>query len=268
MHDYLNKIFTTSGKTYALNKGLYNVNEVYVTGWKPGGSWSDTDYPSVSEGQFKMRNSTDNYVFVAHLYDSLFPAFADDFGKTVNGWFDFIESWDSSYGGTTDLKTLFNINFHSKTFEWNPSSYKINDLFYDYLAPAGGAALGKSGDWQERTGTDSNNHGFDLLFATLGGLNEDGTSNIGITVGHSNMGIAMGGYWICIGGFPVWPVMNLNIDHTTIHEVLHTYKAEDLSSSGYIMTGSGSWDNVMHSDTYDVVNHYQDRYYGDGNFDF
>ena len=61
-----------------------------------------------------------------------------------------------------------------------------------------------------------------------------------------------------MGGYLIFK--NYNIDHTTIHEVLHTYDAEDLSSSGYIMTGSGSWDNVMHLDTYNDID--EDRYDG------
>ena len=57
----------------------------------------------------------------------------------------------------------------------------------------------------------------------------------------------MGGYYWWIFGFK-----NHHIDHTTLHEVLHTYEADHVLSSGYIMSETGSA-NVMHYNTYSSV---------------
>ncbi len=68
-----------------------------------------------------------------------------------------------------------------------------------------------------------------------------------MTDGDVNCGIAMGGYIWWIFGFK-----NYHIDHTTLHEVLHTYGAEHIPQSGYIMSESG-YSNDMHSDTYSAI---------------
>ncbi|MFX0087773.1 MAG: hypothetical protein ACFFAU_19130 [Candidatus Hodarchaeota archaeon] len=253
-HDYLSYIFTApSGNKYALNHGDYKVTKVSASGTSPGGSWSDDYYPSTSQGEFNILTQTGTHpVFVVHLYDSAFPNYASSKGTTVLEWFNFIETWNFYYNGTTNLKTLFNIDFHSLIISWNPPSAGLTDLYYNYMESDAGEALGlESGEWSRVAGTDAENHGFDLLFATLGRYNGE-DDHLGMVAGNQNMGIAMGGYYKWIFWHPI-PIKNNHIDHTTIHEILHTYNADDLSFSGYIMTSPGSWDNIMYQGTYNAI---------------
>ena len=97
-------------------------------------------------------------------------------------------------------------------------------------------------------GTDAINHGFDILFVTLGIRNSEETA-WGKTDSHQNKGIAMGGHYIL--GFP-YP--NSDMLMTTLHETLHTF---DAIHTGwfYIMTGSQPLSlYTMSSTTYNLVN--------------
>ena len=58
VHSYLQKVFTAqSGKKYAFNRGTFCVNRVDMEGDTWGDPWSDSYYPTTTQGQYEILSS-------------------------------------------------------------------------------------------------------------------------------------------------------------------------------------------------------------------
>ena len=152
----------------------------------------------------------------------------------------------------TGRKDDFDIDFSSLVLSWTPGSTSLYDLFDDIITDVK-IPLGLSADWSDTQGTNSNNHGFDLLLAHSWVMNTDG-EGCGVASWPGNRGLVMRGYWTSGDDpRPIRPPCDL----VTLHEFLHTFGCYPGSGghcpiSGYIMHKNDA-DYNMHSNTEDTL---------------
>jgi len=258
VHDYLANIFTASSypyKIYALNKGDYDVTQVYAYGT----GWSDTDWPT-SNNDFNVKNPSSgmNVVFVTHLVD-------DDFRSAFDeaSYFNDLEGDDYGFApGSKTLKDDYDIDFISGVYDWDTTTTDIYTAWSN-LPKDAAEVLGIEYDypideWHSMDGTSHFNHGFDMLFGSSW-----------ITPSGSTKGLAAKGANSAL-------VMKGNAHfRRAMHEVLHTFdchtstKAHVTSWGGYIMYGTGSpgwpfgWPaSTMHGGTSSTLITNDDKYDG------
>ena len=259
-HDYLDYIFTaTSGKMYTLSKSEdYRVTKATASGTDSWGSWTDSIYPTFSQGQFAVTIESGTHpVFVVHMVDQ---AFRDNFDE--DGYFDHIEDVDFELSDetSTDLLTEFDIDFISTVFTWEVSSDDPVQLFIEIQSDAKDV-LKLSNNWDKgSSGTRWGNHGFDMLFGHSWQYNSQ--SHV-VGKGMYNLGVAVRGYIYWLWEPYIGICVDVDTDLVTLHEVLHTYQCghkdgeyimnDNVHDSGYNLHSSSENTLVHQKDLYDGV---------------
>jgi hypothetical protein len=255
-HDYLSPLYQSlnGASHYALNKGIFQVTEVYTYGSKlGGGSWSDSYYPSVSKGEFNVSIQSGTHpVFVAHLVDNFFRISHDE-----DAFFDDLEDWLFYISGTgdTSLKSYFDIDLYSYVLSWEAESpYDPDDLWVELVDEAAEIIGLSTSIWDNSSGgTQAGNNGFDILFGHIWHYN---TKDNTVGKGQYNAGVAVRGYKVLFLGFGV------NMPRLTMHELLHTYYCQHKPGSVIMNANHYSGDDTMHADTVSNLNSNIDLYDG------
>ncbi len=242
--DHLACIFAdhSNDDKYALNKGDYDVTEIYAY----GSGWAAYDYPT-SNNDFNVKDPSSgmNVVFAAHLVDDDFRSAFDE-ASFLND----LEGDEYSFSPSSKtLKDDYDIDFVSGVYDWDTSTSNI-DTAWRNLPENAGDALGlewayTDNRWVSSGSTSRYNHGFDILFGSSW-ITPSG-SVYGKAAKDANMALIM----------KHTPAFRL-----AMHEILHIFDCHTDSNAhvtawgGYIMYGSGSpswpfgwWADYMHSAT-------------------